>query len=157
MSTDSHVDDDIEDDASDIGDGKVSKLRSSNEITEICNVVLTLTINEVMSQHGGLTIDAQKNLMKPLADQWISLLSSEFAEISRRMKKEKITTEMLRKMVNVDSGKSMHRKAKEVVAYIVNHLTPSWVEPVCSESGKGKDGMRPIYSKCSTINSAKTR
>ena len=141
MSSDSHVDDDIEDDASDIGDGKISKLRSSNEITEIYNVVLTLTINEVTTQHGGLSIDAQKDLMKPLAEQWITLLSSEFAEISKRMKKEKISTDMLKKMVNVDTGKSMHRKAKEVVAHIINHLNPSWVEPICSESGKGKDGM----------------
>ena len=81
MSTDSHIHDDVEDDASDIGDGKDSKLTSSNETTEIYSVALTLTINEVMTLHEGLTIDAQKNLMKPLADQWISLLSSEFAKL----------------------------------------------------------------------------
>ena len=43
MSTDANVDDDVEDDVAEIGDGKTTKLRSSNKITEIYIVVLTLT------------------------------------------------------------------------------------------------------------------
>ena len=68
-----------EEDDIDNEEWKSGKLRASNEITEIFNVVLTLAWNEISTEYDSMSAAEQANLMKSLSFNWADLLSSEYA------------------------------------------------------------------------------
>jgi RecA-family ATPase len=129
-----------EEEDSDNEEGKSGKLRASNEMTEIFNVVLTLAWNEISTEHDSMSAAEQANLMKTLSFNWADLLSSVYANIFLKMKRSKVTVEQLKKKIDSDKGHSMIRKAKDVCQHINSFLVPSWVEPVLGSSGTGRDG-----------------
>ena len=73
MSSAPNVDDDVDDDVDNV-DGKSTKLRSSNEMTEIYNFVMTLAWNEINTKHASMSTESQQDLMKALASDWTKLL-----------------------------------------------------------------------------------
>ena len=94
MSSASNVDGDVDDDVENV-DGKSTKLRSSNEMTEIYNFVMTLAWNEINTKHSSMSTEAQQDIMKSLAFDWSKLLKSDFPSVNARMQKSSITEAMI--------------------------------------------------------------
>ena len=70
------------------------------------------------------------------------------------MLKSSTTEAILKSKIDADVGFRMLKNAKDIVAHVINHLQPTWVEPMVGESGKGRDGKvknRAIHVQGSTM------
>ena len=137
------MDNENEDDDLDVEQQASRNNRGTKDVTELYYFVLALSLNEITTSNESLSTEQQHELIVFYCDRWIGLLKSEFETIYRHhMKKNGITEEHLRSQAKQDNPKNMHRKAKEVVSYINNQLSPHWKEPEKSASGKGPEGGR---------------
>lgn len=135
------MDNEVEDEDLDVEQQASRNNRGTKEITELYYFVLALSLNEVTTNNESLSTEQQQELVVLYCDRWIGLLKSEFGTVYRRhMSKLGITEEQMRSQAKQDNPKNMHRKAKEVVSYINNQLSPYWKEPENSASGKGPEG-----------------
>ena len=137
------MDNEDEDDDLDVEQQASRNNRGTKDVTEIYYFVLALSLNEITTNNESLSTEQQHELIVLNCDRWIGLLKSEFGVIYRHhMQKNGITEEHVRSQAKQDNPKNMHRKAKEVVSYINNQMSPYWKEPEKSASGKGPEGRR---------------
>lgn len=137
------MDNEVEEDDLDVEQQTSRNNRGTKDVTELYYFVLALSLNEITTNNEALSTEQQHELIVLYCDRWIGLLKSEFGIIYRNhMKKNVITEDHLRTQAKQDSPRNMYRKAKEVVSYINNQLSPYWKEQEKSASGKGPEGVK---------------
>ena len=69
-----------------------------------------------------MSTEAQQDLMKSLASDWNKLLKSDLPSGNARIQKSSITEAMVIAKIDSDTGNRVLKKAKDIVAHIVNHF-----------------------------------
>ena len=99
-----------------------------------------LALNEMSTKHDSLSVNDQHSTMKALCTNWVDLMATNYPSLATHMANVKVTREHMKLMIDSDSGENLLRKSKLAVQFVNNHLACSWIEPMQSPSGKGRDG-----------------
>jgi hypothetical protein len=125
------------------GVGKAKKNAASFKVTEIFYFVLSLALNEIYAEDGLKTTQQEGKILES-AIRWVGMLRSDYGAMTTKlMGTGGVTEDQLRRHIQVDTGKKLLKKAKEIVRVINNHLNAHWLEPTILDSGKQRAGILP--------------
>jgi hypothetical protein len=125
------------------GVGKSKKNAATFKVTEIFYFVLSLALNEIYAEDGLKTQQQESKILEKSLG-WVGMLRSDYGAMTTKlMGTGGVTEDQLRRHIQLDTGKKLLKKAKEIVRIINNNLNAHWKEPTGLDSGNQRAGIIP--------------
>ena len=103
----------------------IMAVRGTRDEIDGYQVLLAVTLNDLTTNGGKMSLKQQEEVFKVRALDWIPILSTNYSHVPLSI----ATIASLHIQVENDRGANMLRKAKELVGFIVNSLNPFWKDP----------------------------